>query len=103
MAEIRIKGKHLHSLWQHTMGCMFQSEMQPLIFIFKHPKKIGIHTCFVQQSIDIAFLNEKNKIIELKLDMKPWQFYTSKSAPKYMVETKSKQFNLKLGDKVIFL
>jgi len=100
---IKVKGKKLHSIIQHAMGCMFLSEIEPLIFVFKESRKLNIHTCFVRYPLDIAFLDEKKTIIEVKKNVKPWCCFNSKTCPHFMIETKAGRFDFKLNDKVTFL
>ena len=57
-------------------GLMFRSkENSPaLLFHFKEPDKIRIHSLFVFFPFVAIWLDAKNKIIELKV-IKPWRFF----------------------------
>jgi uncharacterized membrane protein (UPF0127 family) len=48
-------------------------------FEFKKPRRVGITMFFVFFSIDIIFLDENNKIIELKRGLRPFSNYISKN------------------------
>jgi uncharacterized membrane protein (UPF0127 family) len=34
----------------------------------------SIHTCFMKYSLDVIFLDSKNKIIKIIYNLKPWRF-----------------------------
>ena len=56
---------------------------------------------FVFFPIDIIFLNKNKKIIEIKRNLKPWLFYTSKNKSKFFIEIPSnysKDFKIKTGE-----
>jgi len=67
-------------------GLMF-SKKKNLIFVFKKKMKINLHTFFVFYTINIYFLDESKKIIEIKENLKPFRFYFSKKKTKYIVES----------------
>ncbi|MGE5421747.1 MAG: DUF192 domain-containing protein [Ignavibacteriales bacterium] len=34
----------------------------------------SVHTCFMRQSIDVAFINKDGNVVKLIEDMQPWKF-----------------------------
>ncbi len=74
------------TLFQIARGLMF-SRPKTLLFKFSKPRKVAIHMWFVFFPIDLAFLDETYRVVDLKLGIKPFQFYTSKKPAAYLVET----------------
>jgi len=66
-----LKVKKLTTLIDQSSGLMFKKNSPPLLFIFKKPKRIGIHSLFCKKFIAVWFLKEK--IIDIKL-IKPNKF-----------------------------
>ena len=66
-----IKYKECNSLFSKTLGLMFRKNSPPLLFTFKKPAKISIHSFFCKPFIAIWFLH--NKIVDIKL-VKPNKF-----------------------------
>lgn len=63
--EITLKVKKLTNIFSHVQGLMFRKNSPPLLFIFKKPKKIAIHSYFCKKFIGVWLLDEK--IIDIKL------------------------------------
>jgi|GEM_PF-406643 len=63
-------------------GLMFRSRNalkdKAWLFPFKRPRRVCITMILVFYPIDIIFLDNRNRIIELKEDIRPFQNYTSK-------------------------
>ena len=62
--EQKIKVKECKTLYSKFRGLMFKRNSLPLLFIFKKPVKISIHSFFCRPFIAIWFL--QNKIIEIR-------------------------------------
>ena len=62
--EQKIKIRECKTLYSKFIGLMFKKNSPPLLFIFKKPVKISIHSFFCKPFIAIWFL--QNKIIEIK-------------------------------------
>lgn len=62
--EQKIKVKECKTLYSKFKGLMFKKDSLPLLFIFKKPVKISIHSFFCKPFIAIWFLQDK--IIEIK-------------------------------------
>lgn len=72
---------------EFAKGLMFTFKMKnPLIFSFDDEKKLNFHMFFVFYPIDIVFLNENKKVIDLKENFKPFTIYNPKSKIKYALE-----------------
>ena len=57
-----------------------------MIFPFDRPSRTTFDMFFVFQVIDVLFLDEENKVIEIKKDFRPWSIYTSKNKSKTIIE-----------------
>ena len=67
-------------------GLMFKKNITPLIFIFNKERIVSLHSFFVKFPIDIVFLNELFEVVELKKNMRPYQFYTPKNKALFILE-----------------
>lgn len=63
--ELTIKVKKCENLASQIQGLMFRKHSPSLLFIFKKPKKIAIHSYFCKPFIGIWLLDDK--IIDKKL------------------------------------
>ncbi|MBD3248915.1 DUF192 domain-containing protein [Candidatus Woesearchaeota archaeon] len=81
-------------------GLMF-SKKKNLIFVFHKERRVGLHMFFVFFPIDVLFLDEDKKIIEIKKNFKPFRFYKSKKKAKYVVEISEKN-NFNVGESFSF-
>ena len=66
------------NLFEKFSGLMFskREKSQALLFDFKKPTNIRIHSLFVFFLFVAIWLDDKNKIIDLKV-IKPWRFSVS--------------------------
>lgn len=96
----KITGKLCNNFISQTSGLMFR---KPQVMIFPLPisMKIQIHTWFVLGAINVYFLDDKQKIIEIAENLKVFRFYTTKNKCKWIVETPTK-INFKVGDVLEF-
>jgi uncharacterized membrane protein (UPF0127 family) len=87
------------SYWQRFMGLMFKKDFNKLmVFEFKKPQWIIIHTWFMRFSIDIFCYNDKNELIREINCVRPWKIILVKNV-KYFVERKTyKLLDLNNGD-----
>lgn len=60
------------SFLSQTRGLMFRKKSKPLLFVWKNPTRISIHSFFVFFPF-LAVWYSRGKIIEIKL-VKPWTF-----------------------------
>ncbi|MBS3172126.1 DUF192 domain-containing protein [Candidatus Woesearchaeota archaeon] len=63
----------------------------------------AIHMLFVFFSIDVVWLDENYKVIDIKKNVKPFNLYVEpKSKPRYIIESNPNSFDFKIGDKLTF-
>ncbi|MBS3175843.1 DUF192 domain-containing protein [Candidatus Woesearchaeota archaeon] len=74
------------SPFQQMRGLMFRKKPIPLLFPFKKEKYCSIHMGFVFFPIDLLFLDEHKRIVEMKQKIRPFRCYTTKRKIKYMIE-----------------
>ncbi len=93
--------KVCRSFLSKFLGLMF-SKQRILVFEFSKERYRSLHTLFVFFPIDVLFLDENKRIIEIKKNLKPFSFYTSKNKAKYVIEipTGRIQDNIDIGNKV---
>jgi uncharacterized membrane protein (UPF0127 family) len=60
-----------------------------LVFEFDKPKLQGLHMFFVFYPIDMLFLDEKKRVVEMKRDFRPFTTYNSTGKAKYVLELQS--------------
>ncbi|MBU1201613.1 MAG: DUF192 domain-containing protein [Nanoarchaeota archaeon] len=76
------------SILSKTKGLMFSRRIKDegLVFFFDKSQRVSLHMLFVFFPIDIIFLDEKKRVVEVKESFKPFTFYTSKERIKYLIE-----------------
>ena len=93
-----IKIKFADNYLKRLFGLMFKKDIDyGLLFILKYGS--SIHTCFMNFTIDVYFLDENKTVFE-KVTLKPWKFYKPSKKAKYILETKKNYINLKKGEKL---
>jgi len=112
MTTIRHKGKAIAKFaeiyktpWKKAKGMMFEPSPRFLIFTFRKPKLVSLHNLFVFFPLDILFLNDKKKVVEIKEDFRPFSFYFPFNKAKYIIEAPKKtvrKHKIKVGHKVSF-
>ena len=94
------------SLFSKAKGLMFSKKSEKaLVFDFGKEKRIDLHMLFVFYPIDVIFLNNKLKVVELKENFMPFTFYLSRKKARYVIETNSgkiRETGTKLGNKIVF-
>lgn len=87
----KIKTKRLSKFYQQLIGFMFNfNKNQMMIFIFKKNEKYSITNLFVFFSLDLFFLNEEKKIVDIKRNFKPFTIiYKPKEKYRYLIEIPS--------------
>ena len=63
--KISLKVKLCNTFFSQISGLMFKKNSLPLLFIFKKPKKISIHSFFCKKFIAIWFLGDT--IVDMKI------------------------------------
>lgn len=90
--------------WQKARGLMF-SKQKNLIFFFDKEEHVPLHMLFVFFPIDVLYLDENKRIVELKEDFRPFGFYSPKKSARYILELKKgtlRQTDTSLGDQLEF-
>lgn len=104
---LTVNHKLLTSVFSKTMGLMFSKKISDIgfVFVFSKPKKIDLHMFFVFFPIDILFLDDNKKVIEIKENLKPFSIYVSKNKASYVIELPNntiKESKTKVDDKIVF-
>ncbi len=85
-------------------GLMFSKPLKnrALIFVFRKEKRVALHMLFVFFPIDIMFLDEKQRVLELREGVKPFTpFVKSRKRIRWVVELPNgtiKRTKTKIGD-----
>ena len=74
------------SFWQQTRGMMFRKKVIPLIFSFQKQQNISLHSFFCPGNMDLVFLNEDWKVVELKREWPPRSRYKSERSALFLLE-----------------
>ena len=100
------KEKVLRSHISKAIGLMFSKKQEiGLVFVFEKLRKVDLHMFFVFYSIDVIFLDEEKRIIEMKKSFMPFTFYFSNKKAKYVIELPQyslSKSNTKISDLVEF-
>ncbi|MCM2325343.1 MAG: DUF192 domain-containing protein [Candidatus Woesearchaeota archaeon] len=99
------KKKILTSIFSKASGLMFSRPIKDTgyIFVFSEPRRIDLHMFFVFFPIDVLFLDDKKRIIEMKKDFLPFTFYYSKKKASYVIELPAGYSDkTKIGDIIKF-
>ena len=80
--------KVLSGIFSKALGLMFSKEIKDIgyIFIFQTTLKVNLHMFFVFFPIDILFLDEDKRVVEVKHNLKPFRIYNSKIKAKFVIE-----------------
>ena len=76
------------TMLQQARGLMFRKQTN-LLFMLKRPKIVPLHMFFVFYPIDVIYLDEEMKIVELKENFKPFTMYNPKIPAKKILELKN--------------
>ena len=104
--ENLIIGKCLvaQNFWQRFRGLMLKRELPGDCAMF-FPGVTSIHTFFMCFSIDVIWIDNKNKIVDLKENLRPWRLAVG-PGPGGVIETAAgtvKKLKLKLEQQIIFV
>lgn len=113
MAVLMHKKRHFANLeicdsfWKRFMGLMFRKKLgngNALLFILPKESRMesSIHMMFVFFPIDVLWLDKNFKVIDKRLNIKPFSFnHTPKESAKYVVEAAAGKFSsLELEEKL---
>ena len=80
-------------------GLMF-SRRENLLFVFNDEKRRSLHNWFVFFSIDLLFLDKDFRVVEIKRNFRPFDFYKSREKARYVLEL-VEDHDLKIDDVVL--
>lgn len=86
--------------WSKFRGLMF-SRKHTLVFVFEKDRLVQLHMLFVFFPIDVLYLDNNQRVIEVKNDLRPFTFYSPKNKARYVVEIPERT-GIKVGDVVSF-
>jgi hypothetical protein len=103
------------SAWQKTKGLMFRGSLAEgagLLMEFTGETKPGIWMPFMRFPIDIVFISEDKKVVDIKENVKPisrhpgtWRIYMPAAKCRWVLEVsagRAKETKTKTGDKLSF-
>lgn len=105
-----VLASHAHvltSVFAKTKGLMFSKPLDDtgLIFWFNRPGIHQIHTFFVKEPIDVLYLDDGWNVVEIKRNLKPYDFYTPKKLAQFIIELAAGTLtarNCRIGDQITF-
>lgn len=88
------------------LGLMFKFDLEDgkgMIFPTEEMRKLEIHTFFVFFPIDLIFLNDVFKVVEIERDFSPFQTYKTDVHVRYLIELPSgKAKDVRFEDEIDF-
>ncbi|MBN2142197.1 DUF192 domain-containing protein [Candidatus Woesearchaeota archaeon] len=79
--------KIARNILRKGLGLMFRSRPDYcLIFPFKNSKKVALTMWFVFFPVDVLFLDEHKKVVDIKKDFRPFTHYTPKNKASFILE-----------------
>jgi uncharacterized protein len=101
------KEKFCNSLISKALGLRFRKKPvnNAFIFSFDTPQTILMDMWFVFYPIDVVFLDNDKKIVEVKEKFLPFSFYKSHKKARYIIEFESgtvKKCDINIGNRLIF-
>ena len=88
-----------------AIGLMFSFKPKTMVFAFKKEQTLSLHMLFVFFPIDLMFIDDKMRVVEVKERFSPFTFYSSKNKAKYVIELPAgaiKKSKTSVGDLVMF-
>lgn len=82
---ISTKERICTSWWSQGWGLMLRRK-QNIVMIFPTERRVRLHMFFVFYPIDVLLLDEKNKIVEIKRNFRPFTFWNSRQRAQKVVE-----------------
>jgi len=98
--------KSLRNPLRMMKGLMFSTKIKaPLVFCFRHEKRLSFHMFFVFYTIDAVFLDKNKKVTEIKESFRPFTAYQTKNKAIFVIEAEQgfvKKNRIKEGDVLQF-
>ncbi|MBW2967196.1 DUF192 domain-containing protein [Candidatus Woesearchaeota archaeon] len=107
--KVRLSSRYrlCSSVWSKARGLMFRKpavlDGGGMIFLFDSRAIRSIHMLFVFYPIDLLFLDENKKVVEIKQGLRPFRLYSPKSEAQYVVELKDgavRKTGTAVGDRI---
>jgi len=99
--QITKNAKMCTSFWDRFLGLI--NPNNPRFLVFK--TRFGIHTLFLNKNIDILVLDRSNRVVKLKIALKPFCFYFYSPQYESVVELAGGTIlkaDIKVDDKILF-
>ena len=93
---------HCKSALSLALGLRLRKPQVALLYL-SEPQRASLDMWFVFYPIDVLFLDEKKKVIEIKRDLRPWRGYKPSRSWAYAIEIPCyRPYKARLGDKLQF-
>lgn len=79
----------MDSFWSRFRGLMFRRNFEPgraLLFKFSGARRFRIHTFFVFFPIDLIYLDEGFRVVDVEGGLSPWSTYCPEHEGNFLVE-----------------
>jgi uncharacterized membrane protein (UPF0127 family) len=99
--EVVIRQLQLATTWlRRLVGLQFHRSPASDFGLLISPCN-SVHTFFVFFSLDIAFLDERGKVLQVRRHVRPWRFILPVRQATSVVETAAGRMPLQMGDEVV--
>ena len=106
--EIIATLKFANSYFSRLKGLMFKKKLD-YVLVLKPKSNLrissSVHSLFMRFAIDLVFLDNKKKVVEVA-KLSPWKFYIPKRSADYILEMKQgsiEKYQIAIGDKLNFV
>ncbi len=89
---------------RQSLGLYCQKPKPDTAYLFLFPRDVrhAFDMLLVFSPIDVYFLDERKKIVDLKQRFKPFTLYRPSKPYRYAIETKAGMLDLRVGEKLSF-
>jgi len=101
--------KFTNSYFSRLKGLMFKKKLDYVLVLKPSKSNLkffsSIHTFFMRFTIDVVFLDQNKKVVEIS-QVSPWKFYIPKRSADYILEMEKgliKKHQIAIGDKLNFV
>ncbi len=77
------------TFWSRVRGLMFRSRKN-VVMVFPKEQKVSLHMVGVFFPIDVLMVDASGRIVEIRRDFRPFQFWSSTRQGKYVIEMAEK-------------